>query len=264
MRAALMFGMFEFQSQLIFPIHAVPRAGPLPPGAEALALTTPDGHKLRGHPHPARRAAAEATLILGFGGNAWNGQDVAEYLHELFPDADVVAFHYRGYAPSTGSPSAEALMADAPLVYDFAVERREARAHDRRRLQHRQRDRRAPRRRAPARRARSWSLRSIRSKPSPRPCIRGFRSARSSSMRSTPRAALERRDVPVAILAAEHDEIVPTERTAALPQRVSEPRLRPHDRPARATTTFTPARISRPRCARRSRRSSPMLSWRGP
>ena len=49
-------------------------------------------------------------------------QDVAEYLHELFPDDEVVAFHYRGYAPSTGSPSAEALIADAPLVYDFAVE----------------------------------------------------------------------------------------------------------------------------------------------
>jgi pimeloyl-ACP methyl ester carboxylesterase len=33
----------------------------------------------------------------------------------------VVAFHYRGYAPSTGSPSAEALIADAPLAYDAAV-----------------------------------------------------------------------------------------------------------------------------------------------
>jgi pimeloyl-ACP methyl ester carboxylesterase len=41
----------------------------------------------------------------------------------MFPDADVVAFHYRGYAPSTGSPSAEALITDAPLVYDLAVER---------------------------------------------------------------------------------------------------------------------------------------------
>ena len=51
----------------------------------------------------------------------WNGQDVAEYLHELFPDDDVVAFHYRGYAPSTGLPSAEALIADAPLVYDMAL-----------------------------------------------------------------------------------------------------------------------------------------------
>src|SRR5947209_8076705 len=64
---------------------------------------------------------AGRTLILGFGGNAWNGQDVAEYLHELYPDHNVAAFHYRGYPPSTGSPSAEALIADAPLVYDAAV-----------------------------------------------------------------------------------------------------------------------------------------------
>jgi pimeloyl-ACP methyl ester carboxylesterase len=35
----------------------------------------------------------------------------------------VVAFHYRGYAPSTGSPSAESLIADAPLVYDLAVQK---------------------------------------------------------------------------------------------------------------------------------------------
>src|SRR5581483_9151998 len=33
-----------------------------------------------------------------------------------------VAFHYRGYAPSGGAPSAAALIADAPLVYDSAVE----------------------------------------------------------------------------------------------------------------------------------------------
>jgi hypothetical protein len=115
--------MFEFQSQLIFPTHAVPPAGPVPPGADLLSLETPDGQKLAGIQIPADAPAKEKTLILGFGGNAWNGQDVAEYLHQLFPDFDVVAFHYRGYAPSTGSPSANALIADAPLVYDFAVER---------------------------------------------------------------------------------------------------------------------------------------------
>lgn len=82
-----------------------------------------DGHALEGIYIPADRPAHQKTLILGFGGNAWNAQDVAEYLHELFPDEEVVAFHYRGYAPSTGSPSAEALIADAPLVYDHAVER---------------------------------------------------------------------------------------------------------------------------------------------
>ena len=115
--------MFEFQDHLIFPVHAVPAAGPLPPSAERLLLRTADGETLEGISIPPDDADASRTLILGFGGNAWNGQDVAEYLHELFPDREVVAFHYRGYTPSTGSPSAEALIADAPLVYDAAVKR---------------------------------------------------------------------------------------------------------------------------------------------
>lgn len=115
--------MFEFQSSLIFPTHAVPPAGPLPPGAAHLSIETADGNRLAGIHIPSDSSAAASELILGFGGNAWNGQDVAEYLHELFPDHDIVAFHYRGYAPSSGSPSAEALIADAPLIYDFAIER---------------------------------------------------------------------------------------------------------------------------------------------
>ena len=115
--------MFEFQSHLIFPAHAVPRAGPAPKGSEQLSVDTPDGKKLVGIHLPPDQPSADRTLILGFGGNAWNAQDVAEYLHQVFPDEDVVAFHYRGYAPSTGSPSAKALIADAPLVYDLAVDR---------------------------------------------------------------------------------------------------------------------------------------------
>jgi len=118
---AALFAMFEFQSHLIFPVHAVPPAGPLPPGAERLSVETKDGHKLAGIHISAAMPAKEKLLILGFGGNAWNGQDVAEYLHQIFPEAEVVAFHYRGYAPSTGSPSAGALIADAPLIYDAAV-----------------------------------------------------------------------------------------------------------------------------------------------
>jgi uncharacterized protein len=113
--------MFEFQSHLIFPVHAVPRAGPLPPGAERLSVRTPDGHLLQGIRIPPDEPDAGGTLIIGFGGNAWNAQDVGEYLHELFPGHEVVVFHYRGYRPSTGSPSAQALIADAPLVYDAAV-----------------------------------------------------------------------------------------------------------------------------------------------
>ena len=114
--------MIEFQTHLIFPTHAVPPAGPLPPGSERISTKTADGHTLWGvHIRPAKQG--DGTLLVGFGGNAWNAEDVASYLHELFPEADVVTFHYRGYRPSTGSPSAQALLADAPLIYDVAVER---------------------------------------------------------------------------------------------------------------------------------------------
>jgi pimeloyl-ACP methyl ester carboxylesterase len=113
--------MVDIQAHFIFPVHAVPAAGPLPPDAERLMVRTADGDTLEGVRIPPEEADASSTLILGFGGNAWNGQDVAEFLHQLFPTHEVVAFHYRGYAPSTGAPSAEALIADAPLVYDKAI-----------------------------------------------------------------------------------------------------------------------------------------------
>ena len=114
--------MFEFQSHLIFPTHAVPRAGPLPKGAEQLRIEAGKGVTLHGVRIPRDTPDSSKTLILGFGGNGWNGQDVAEYLHELYPQFEIVAFHYRGYAPSTGDPSGEALIADAPLVFDAAVD----------------------------------------------------------------------------------------------------------------------------------------------
>ena len=95
----------------------------MPKGSERLSVATPDGETLVGIHIPPTAKPDERLLVLGFGGNAWNGQDVAEFLHELYPDAHVVAFHYRGYRPSTGRPSAEDLIADAPLVFDEAVAR---------------------------------------------------------------------------------------------------------------------------------------------
>jgi hypothetical protein len=120
--ASLLVLIFAFQTRLLFPAGAVGGAGPLPPGSERLAFDTPHGERLHGvHIPPA--AARSGTLILGFGGNAWNAEAAAAYLHGLFPEADVVAFHYRGYGPSTGSPGAAELLEDAPLAYDLAVRR---------------------------------------------------------------------------------------------------------------------------------------------
>src|SRR3546814_13060830 len=80
----------------------------------------PDGERSHGlHIPPTRSREGNRLVILGFGGNAWNADHVAAYLHGLYPEADVVAFHYRGYGPSGGRPSAETLLADAPLTHDF-------------------------------------------------------------------------------------------------------------------------------------------------
>jgi len=120
--AAILILVFAFQARLLFPASAVGGAGPLPSGAERLSLDTSGGDRLHGvRIRPA--APPSGTLILGFGGNGWNAETAATYLHELYPEADVVAFHYRGYRPSTGAPAAKALIEDAPLVFDLAVAR---------------------------------------------------------------------------------------------------------------------------------------------
>ena len=112
------------QTDVIFPRHAVGAPGPMPAGTERLTIDTPDGHKLHGvHIAPSGGEPAERLLVVGFAGNAWNSADAASYLHDIFGEAHVVAFHYRGYAPSTGTPSSEALRADAPLVLAQAVRR---------------------------------------------------------------------------------------------------------------------------------------------
>lgn len=109
-------------TDMLFPAHAVPSPGPLPSNARQVSLKAPDGALLHGVNIPPATQASRRILVLGFGGNAWNGSDVAAYLHQLYPQAHVIAFHYRGYRPSTGKPSASALLGDAPLVRNFAVE----------------------------------------------------------------------------------------------------------------------------------------------
>ena len=113
----------SLQAQMLFPTHAVGPPGPLPPGAQKVEVRSADGDALHGVHVPPTGKRGSGTLVLGFGGNAWNGADVAAFLHRLYPAADVLAFHYRGYRPSAGQPSARALIADAPLVHDFAVKR---------------------------------------------------------------------------------------------------------------------------------------------
>lgn len=121
--AAIMVAIFIAQDRLLFPTSMVAGAAPLPTYAER--LTIPAGaDRLHGvHIRPSEPTGDDQPVILGFGGNAWNAEAVALYLHELHPDRHVVAFHYRGYSPSSGRPKAAALLADAPRIHDAVAER---------------------------------------------------------------------------------------------------------------------------------------------
>jgi uncharacterized protein len=115
--------LWPFQERMLFPTWLAGASGPLPAGGERLTLTAPDGVELHGVYLPPARADGGDTLLLSFAGNATNAQALAERLRVAFPEHPIAAFHYRGYAPSGGTPGAETMVADAPLAYDLVASR---------------------------------------------------------------------------------------------------------------------------------------------
>jgi pimeloyl-ACP methyl ester carboxylesterase len=110
--------MFFAQASLLFPVGQVRATGHLPPAAERIETVAGSGERLRGLRIPPARPTG--LLILGFGGNAWNADAMAVLLADLYPEADIMTFHYRGYSPSEGRPGAAAMREDALRIYDFA------------------------------------------------------------------------------------------------------------------------------------------------
>ena len=112
-----------FQDRLLFPRWAM--AGGevgLPADAERISIDVPGVGPLVGTLLPGEGPpAAEAARILGFGGNAWDADVLAMYLRSLFPDRDIVTFHYRGYGRSAGRPSADAILEDAERIHDTVI-----------------------------------------------------------------------------------------------------------------------------------------------
>jgi len=108
------------QTGMLFPVQMAAAGRPaLPALTERLDLTTADGAQLIGvRLVPQGNLSDPAPLLLGFGGNAWNAEAMALYLRSLFPDHEIVTFHYRGYPPSSGEPSAKALFADSVTIFD--------------------------------------------------------------------------------------------------------------------------------------------------
>ncbi len=105
------------QTALIFPRWAMPGSeAALPAEARRLEVTRPDGVTLAGIDLPG--ADPDLPVVLGFGGNAWPADALALFLRGQLPGHRVVVFHYRGYGPSEGRPSAAALLSDAVAVHD--------------------------------------------------------------------------------------------------------------------------------------------------
>lgn len=110
------------QTRMIFPVEiAAAGAVPTPPGAHLLQVEAPDGIRLAAVHVPGKSEGKTGTAVLGFGGNAWDASAMARLLHDLYPQHDVVAVHYRGYGPSGGRPGAEAILADALTLHDHVA-----------------------------------------------------------------------------------------------------------------------------------------------
>ncbi|MGB5132613.1 MAG: hypothetical protein WBO00_08360 [Steroidobacteraceae bacterium] len=99
---------FTQRSQIYFAVREVN-----PPGAQAIRLASGDATlKIWVVERPGPRA------LVYFGGNA---EDVSANLPTFaaaIPDHSLYLVNYRGYGGSTGSPSEDALVADACTVYD--------------------------------------------------------------------------------------------------------------------------------------------------
>jgi pimeloyl-ACP methyl ester carboxylesterase len=112
--------LYVAQRPLIFPgarKTSVPLDRPRAP--ERLELATAGGDVLHGMLY--RGSPDAIDLVIGFGGNAQDAEMLGQDLAARIPGAHVVVFHYRGFGPSTGEPSEEALQADAILIYDAMV-----------------------------------------------------------------------------------------------------------------------------------------------
>ena len=105
------------QTPLLFPRWAMGAPPPLPAGAERLELERPGGVVLHGQIVRAEGGEGRP-LLLGFGGNAWDAVSLLRYMRDVLPGHNVASFHFRGYSPSTGRPSASALLEDALAVHD--------------------------------------------------------------------------------------------------------------------------------------------------
>ncbi len=108
--------LFIFQRSLIyFPQPRSPRSG-----STILTLPIADETVLAS---ALPREGSKA--IIYFGGNAEDVSQSMPGFAEAFPEHSIYLMHYRGYGGSSGSPSEQAILADALVLFDEARARHE-------------------------------------------------------------------------------------------------------------------------------------------
>jgi uncharacterized protein len=117
--------LYFAQDQLIFYRQPAPDRPPLVANLaiSEVRFATFDGLSLRGWlAKPASADAQRLPLVIYFGGNAEEASHMAA-LAGHFPGWSLLAVNYRGYGGNPGSPSERALYADALAAYDWAAGR---------------------------------------------------------------------------------------------------------------------------------------------
>lgn len=110
--------LYFTQNDQLFPAKSIVKEAKVSGDAiESLTLRVKEDVVLDGVLRKDEEEGVGAGLILYFGGNADDATRFVVYTKEL-QGYDVIAFNYRGYLGSTGTPSEEALFEDALKIYD--------------------------------------------------------------------------------------------------------------------------------------------------
>lgn len=113
---------YAFQREMVFPrrfVNAAPFQAMVGPEFARIALATPDGELLKGYYKPPHRGAP---VIVAFHGNGSVPEPMAvRFGSEPWAQDGfgVLAFAYRGYPGSTGTPSEEGLLIDAETAIAY-------------------------------------------------------------------------------------------------------------------------------------------------
>lgn len=118
------------ESRMVFRPSSEPFLGTwesAPAGAEYVRFKNEEGLTLTGwyYPGPGGGLAAAVPFVISCHGNAGNMSHSGEYLSQLGARGyGFLAFNYRGYGESEGTPSEEGIYRDVEAAYDYAVEQR--------------------------------------------------------------------------------------------------------------------------------------------